>query len=38
MLTSNSTGLVEVAGDVVVLADPQDPRALGDVIIRGARR
>ncbi len=34
VLTSNSTGLAEVAGDAAVLADPQDPRALGDAMIR----
>ena len=34
VLTSNSTGLAEVAGDAAVLADPQDARALGEAMIR----
>ena len=34
VLTSNSTALAEVAGDAVVLADLQDPRALGKAMIR----
>ncbi|MDN5942912.1 MAG: glycosyltransferase family 4 protein [Nitrospira sp.] len=34
VLTSNSTALVEVAGDAAVLVDPQDARALGEAMIR----
>jgi glycosyltransferase involved in cell wall biosynthesis len=34
VLTSNSTALVEVAGDAAVLSDPQDARALGEAMIR----
>ncbi|HKP00972.1 MAG TPA: glycosyltransferase family 1 protein, partial [Nitrospiraceae bacterium] len=34
VLTSNSTALVEVAGDAAVLADPHDARALGEAMIR----
>jgi glycosyltransferase involved in cell wall biosynthesis len=34
VLTSNSTALAEVAGDAAVLEDPQDPRALGEAMIR----
>ncbi len=34
VLTSNSTGLAEVAGDAAVLADPQDARALGEAMLR----
>jgi len=34
VLTSNSTALVEVAGDAAVLVNPQDARALGEAMIR----
>ena len=34
VLTSNSTALVEVAGDAAVLADPQNARALGEAMVR----
>ena len=34
VLTSNSTALVEVAGDAAVLADPQDAKAIGEAMIR----
>lgn len=34
VLTSNSTALVEVAGDAAVLVEPQDVRALGEAMIR----
>ena len=34
VLTSNSTALVEVAGDAAVSADPQDAKALGEAMIR----
>jgi glycosyltransferase involved in cell wall biosynthesis len=34
VLTSDSTALVEVAGDAAVLVDPQDARALGEAMVR----
>ena len=34
VLTSNSTALAEGTGDAAGLADPQDPRALGEAMIR----
>jgi glycosyltransferase involved in cell wall biosynthesis len=33
VLTSNSTALLEIAGDAAMLTDPQDARALGEAMI-----
>lgn len=35
VLTSNTTALIEVAGDAALLADPQDARSIGEAMIRG---
>lgn len=35
VLTSNTTALVEVAGDAALLANPQDARSIGEAMIRG---